>query len=88
MRFASVTLLAAHGALLSALGTSSSQPTGVPPPGPAAPGEGLRAPEREALETKLQEILERPDFRRAMRAGGHDPRNVGQWLLLRLRRSL
>jgi hypothetical protein len=45
-------------------------------------------PDREMLETKLKQILARPDFRRAMRGSGHDPRNVGQWLLLRVRRFL
>jgi hypothetical protein len=88
MRLASFTLLAVSAALLSALGAGSSQPAGGPPAATAGPSEGLRAPEREALEVRLQEILDRPDFRRAMRGGGHDPRNVGQWLLLRLRRFL
>jgi hypothetical protein len=36
----------------------------------------------------VEEILTRPAFQRAMRGGGRDPRDLGQWLLLRLRRFL
>jgi len=45
-------------------------------------------PARSALDSRLQEILSRPDFRHAMDTGGSDPRALARWLWLQLRRLL
>ncbi len=81
-------LLAAQAALLVVAAHAPAQPAESPPAEPVRPALRPAVPERELLDAKLEEILARPDFRRAMRGGGHDPRNVGQWLLLRLRQLL
>jgi hypothetical protein len=64
-------------------------PVPAPAQGPdSAPthkgGASLAPPSREALQRSLDEILARPDYRRAMRGGGGSLRD----LLLRLRRLL
>jgi len=74
--------------LLALIAPASSQAVGGPRAERSNPGHSVTTPSREALDRDLHDILARPDFRRAMRGGGQDPRNVGQWLLLHLRRLL
>lgn len=80
--------LAVQIAFLSAVSWASGQQTDDPRDHASPSASAVDVPDAEALEAKLDEILTRPDFKRAMRGGGHDPRNAGQWLLLRLRRLL
>ncbi|MGQ9732392.1 MAG: DUF4129 domain-containing protein [Candidatus Zipacnadales bacterium] len=47
-----------------------------------------RTPEPHLLKQQLERILAQPDFQKAMQGGGADPRDVGQRLLLYLRRLL
>ncbi|MBM3473551.1 MAG: DUF4129 domain-containing protein [Armatimonadetes bacterium] len=57
-------------------------------PGRTADGLPLSdaQPRREALERELRQILDQPDFKRAMRGSEEDPRAAMRRLLLRLQR--
>ncbi len=48
----------------------------------------VASPSRQALDSRLQKILQRPDYRHALQAGGTDPRALIRWLWLQLRRVL
>lgn len=88
MRLLTVGSAAVQLVFLVGLHHAPAQPPQSPPAEPIRPTQGLAVPQRDLLDARLQEILARPDYRRAMRGRGHDPRNVGQWLLLRLRQLL
>ncbi len=88
MRLLRGSFVAVQIAFLSVLSWAPGQQAGAQTRRASRAASAADVPEAQALEAKLDEILARPDFKRAMRGGGHDPRNAGQWLLLRLRRLL